>query len=324
MSGIPQAPVTGPIDDACRDDLVRLDRAPVSVRTSGDGVLESCDGPLALDAGSHVLRSAAGLDTGIDVDRVVLTSGADGAGAPTRAFRAGRARSGARVEVVDHGATTYDLTVRSDGTPFWLVLGESHSDAWKAEVSGAGRGDGSLGEPRLVNGYANGWLVDPGGAGTFEIRLRWTGQNLVWVAFALSLLAIGACLVVVALTRRQRPPDIGGEPELGTPFGYDAGVVPWRVSIAAAAAAGVGVWLVSRPWVGLVVAAGTLAASRIRGARIVLSGGAPAALLLAEATDTPELAWLAVLLLAADLLTGCVSHLDIRRRGTQVNDEAPT
>jgi hypothetical protein len=126
------------------------------------------------------------------------------------------------------------------------------------------------------------------------------------------------------VTRRRRPPDIGATPRIGTPLGYDAGVVPWRAALVAAVVAGVGAWLASRPWIGLVVAAGTLAASRIRGARILLSGGAPAALLLAEATDTPELAWLAVLLLAADLLTCCVSHLDIRRRETQVNDGAPT
>jgi hypothetical protein len=228
--------------------------------------------------------------------------------------------------VVDHGATTYDLKVRSDGTPFWLVLGESHSDGWKADVSGAATGDRSLGAPRLVNGYANGWLVDPARPGTFEVRLRWTGQNLVWGAFTVSLLAIGACLGVVFVTRRRRAPDIGGAPELGSPFGYDVGgrVVSWRASLASAAAAGVGAWLVSRPWIGLVVAAGTLAATRVRGARILLSAGAPAALFLAEATDTPELAWLAVLLLAADLFTCCVSHLEIRRRGTQVSDAAPS
>ena len=37
VSGIPQAPVTGRIDDVCRDDLVRVDGAPVAVRMSGDG-----------------------------------------------------------------------------------------------------------------------------------------------------------------------------------------------------------------------------------------------------------------------------------------------
>ncbi|HEY8216294.1 MAG TPA: alpha-(1-_3)-arabinofuranosyltransferase family protein, partial [Acidimicrobiia bacterium] len=323
-TGIPQAPVAGAPDGACRADLLRLDGAPLRVRVGADGALGGCDEPLGIAAGRHSLRSAVGLDTGIDVDRVVLTSGADGSAASAASFRAAAPRSGARVRVVDHGATTYDLRVRTDGRPFWLVLGESHSEGWKADVSGAPTGDRSLGAPRLVNGYANGWLVDPHGAGTIDVRLRWTGQTIVWVAFALSLLAIGACLAVVYLTRRRPVPDIGGDPELGSPFDYDADVVPWRMSIAAAAAAGVGAWLVSRPWIGLVVAAGTLAASRVRGARIVLSGGAPAALLLAQATDTPELAWLAILLLAADLLTCCVSHRHDEGRETHLDGTRPS
>jgi len=79
---------------------------------------------------------------------------------------------------------TYDLEVHSAEKPFWLVLGQSLSLGWKAEVSGSESADGSLGAPRLVNGYANGWLVDPGASGTFTIHLKWTPQNLVWGTFA--------------------------------------------------------------------------------------------------------------------------------------------
>jgi hypothetical protein len=226
--------------------------------------------------------------------------------------------------VIGEGATTYDLKVHSDGTPFWLVLGQSHSKGWKAEISGAAGGDRSLGSPRLVNGYANGWLVRPGTAGTFDVRLRWTGQNLMWGAFALSVLAILACLAVVVVTRRRTVPDVAGQPRLGSPFSYDAPVTSLRVSLATAAGAALGAWFVSRPWIALVVGVGTFVAARVRGARIVLAAGAPMALLLARAIDVPELGWLAVLLLAADLLTCCVSHLDMRRRAAQVSVEAPT
>ena len=284
--------------------------------------LESCAGPLPLDAGSHVLRSGTGLDTGIDVDRAVLTSGSDGAAVTAQAFGPRRSPSGARVAVRDHGATTYDLRVRSDGAPFWLVLGQSHSDGWKAELTGPGGATRSLGAPRLVNGYANGWLVDPGRAGTFTVQLRWTGQNIMWLGYLVSLLVIAGCLVVLVVTRRRPVPDVSGAPELGTPFGYDADAVPWRAAVVTAAAAGVGAWLVSRPWIGLVVAAGTLLAARVRGARILLAAGAPLALVLGRAADAPELGWLAVLLLAADLLTCCVAHLEIRRRATQVTKQA--
>ena len=273
-----------------------------------------------------MLRSAVGLDTGIDVDRVVPDVGRRrrrraGAGVPRRA-----GASGARVEVVDHGATTYDLKVRSDGAPFWLVLGESHSSGWKAEVSG------SEGWRRVARRAARSSTATrtagssiPAARGRSRSVLRWTGQNLVWVAFALSLLAIGACLAVVVRDAAAAAAGHRGDPELGTPFGYDAGVVPWRGVDRAAAVAGVGcvagVAPVDRPGRRGGHAGGEPHPRRRASS---LSGGAPAALLLAEATDTPELAWLAALLLAADLLTGCVSHLGRRRRGTQVSDEAPT
>lgn len=320
VGGVPRAPVAGVAPTTCRDDLLRVDDAPVAVRRVGEA-LEACGGPLTLAAGSQVLRSGVGLDTGIDIDRVVLTSGADGAAAPPDAFRSSVARPGARVRVVDSGATTHDLEVHSSGKPFWLVLGQSLSVGWKAEVSGSKSLDGSLGAPRLVNGYANGWLVDPGGPGTFTIHLKWTPQNLVWAAFAASVLAILACLAVVFATRRRPNPSVAGNPELASPMHYGGGLPSWRASLVTAAAAGVGAWFVSRAWIGLVVALATLAASRVRNARLLLAGGAPAALLLAKAADAPELGWLAITLVAADLLLGWVAHR--REDGRRTAPSAP-
>jgi arabinofuranan 3-O-arabinosyltransferase len=313
--GVPRAPAVGSPNDACRSDLLRVDGVAVPIRFApAMSALEACDGPLKLTGGTHRLRSAVGLDTGIDVDRVVLTSGSDGAPVSPSSFTTGRSPSGAHVRVVDQGATTYDLKVRSDGSPFWLVLGQSHSEGWEAEISRANGGARSLGSPRLVNGYANGWLVVPRAPGTFEVHLRWTGQNLVWVAFVISIVAILLCVCVVLATRRRRAPDVSARPRLGPPCSYDAGRPSWRVSLGAALAAGGGAMLVSRVWIGLVVGAGTLVACRVRGARLLLAVGAPAALLLARAAGAPELGWLAVLLLAADLLAGYVAHRASRHR----------
>jgi arabinofuranan 3-O-arabinosyltransferase len=321
VNGVPRAPFTGVAPSTCRDDLLRLDGAPVVVRQVGEA-LEACNGPLTLAAGSHVLRSGVGLDTGIDIDRVVLTSGTDGAAVAPETFRSSAGRSPARARVTDSGATTYDLDVHSDGKPFWLVLGQSYSEGWKAEVSGPRGADGSLGTPRLVNGYANGWLVEPGGPGTFTVHLKWTPQNLVWAAFAASVLAILVCLGVVFATRRRANPVVAGPPELTSPMRYAAGVPAWRASLVAAAAAGAAAWFVSRAWIGLVVAIATLVAGRVRNARLLLAGGAPAALLLAKAADIPELGWLAVALLAADLLLGWVARRQAsgRRNPTSAPD----
>ncbi len=96
LAGVPAPadPIT--ISGECRDDLLRIDGAPVSVRLTGAVAdarrgfgMESCTGPVALDTGSHTVTSAVGLDAGIDVDRVVLSSGAAGT-ATTVAPRARR------------------------------------------------------------------------------------------------------------------------------------------------------------------------------------------------------------------------------------------
>ena len=322
VSGVPEAPVSGPLPEECRDDLVRVDGEALAVRMTAASGLEACDGPLTLGAGRHLVRARSGLDTGIDIDRFVLTSGADGAVTPVATFAESSGAAGARVRVIDEGPTTYDLSLRSDGEPFWLVLGQSLSDGWQAELEGE-----SLGEPRLVNGYANGWLVDPGGAGTYTVTLRWTPQNVIWIAMALSVLAIIVCLGVVVVTRRATIPVVADDPELASPLAYGGAgsrvALDARATVVTAAIAGLASALVSRWWIGVVVAVGTVVAARVRGARVLLTAGAPLALVVAKATDLPELGWLAVLLFAADLLIGCVSHPRIRRSEAQVDDRAP-
>jgi hypothetical protein len=325
VSGVPPAPVSAPLPEVCRDDLVRLDGEALAVRMTADAGLEACDGAVVLGAGTHLVRARPGLDTGIDLDRLVLTSGADGVATAVTTFAESSGPAGARVRVVDEGSTTYDLQVRSDGEPFWLVLGQSLSDGWQAELDGE-----SLGAPRLVNGYANGWLVDPGEAGTYGVTLRWTPQNVVWIAMALSVLAVVACLGVVLVTRRAAIPVVADHPELGSPFEYEgasgasgAPAMDWRATAVTAAIAGIASALVSRWWIGVLVAVGTVVAARVRGARVLLTVGAPLVLVITKATDVPELGWLAVLLFAADLLIGCVSHPRIRGSGTQVHDQAP-
>ena len=65
-----------------------------------------------------------------------------------------------------------------------------------------------LGPPQLVDGFANGWLIDPAKYGAdATVSLQWTPQNWVWVALAVSGAAMLACLailVVVGIQRRFR------------------------------------------------------------------------------------------------------------------------
>ena len=56
----------------------------------------------------------------------------------------------------DHDRAQVEVTGATPGEPFWLVLGQSHNVGWTATADGD-----DLGEPVLVDGFANGWLVTP-------------------------------------------------------------------------------------------------------------------------------------------------------------------
>jgi hypothetical protein len=239
----PAAPAT--VDSGCRDDLVSVDGRPFPIEIRGERAdarrgldVVACDPSLALDAGSNTLTTVEGLTTGWNVDRVVLAS--DTAGEPTAITPAGApiSESGARVRVTSSTPDSYHLRVRTDGTPFWLVLGQSHNDGWEATAAGK-----DLGPPTLVNGFANGWQVRPGRAGTIEVVLRWTPQRLVWVGLGISALAVLACIALVLWRRgRVRPvhgPALADAPPWSSPARF-AGVDPGLgASVAAAAVAGV-------------------------------------------------------------------------------------
>ncbi|MEP6622966.1 MAG: alpha-(1-_3)-arabinofuranosyltransferase family protein, partial [Acidimicrobiia bacterium] len=205
IPGIPAAPETGAIDRRCRTGLVTIDGAPVAIRLTGtdaearSGVaLDRCDGPLRLTRGSHTITTARGWDTAIDVDRLVLTS--DPAGAPAAAGPLVTTDpSGTRLQVRNPSPSTVDITGRTDGKPFWLVLGQSHNRGWQARLDGH-----DLGAPTLVDGYANAWLVRPGHAGTVSLALEWTPQKFVWIALAVSIVGIVLCGLIILVTRRRR------------------------------------------------------------------------------------------------------------------------
>jgi len=230
-------PVTvGPLPVAvpgtCRTGLVQLDGADVPVRLSGSVAdaqdrhplaLAPCDGAaVALAAGEHRLSSTAGLDTGIDVDRVELgspvaeasaTFGKTGSStAPVTAAPGGTGtypRSDAStpastptLEVDQTGQLTYEVTVDGATDPFWLVLGQSLSRGWTAQVQGGP----DLGHPLLIDGFANGWHVDPAATGSsFVVTLTWTPQRVVWGAVAVSAAwFLGVCVLLAGATIRRR------------------------------------------------------------------------------------------------------------------------
>jgi hypothetical protein len=301
---VPAAPTEVP--DGCREDLLRIDGRRVPVRIEGratDGrrglELSACEGPLTLDAGEHDLLTRAGLDSAVDVDRLVL--GSDAAGAPAAVGRRGAPldRAGATAGVRSEGPTGAEVEVETDGRPFWLVLGQSHSEGWHAEAS-----SGSLGPLQQVDGYANGWLVRPSEAGTMTIDLQWRPQRQVWAGLAVSALTALACLaIVVATARRSAGVVLADAPRLAALLTYPGRrTAPWALTALVTALVTLAVTVSSRLWIGLVAGVCTLVGARIAEVRRVLFLGPAIALALSRLTTRPELAWLALALLLVDLV----------------------
>jgi hypothetical protein len=292
---VPPLAPTAALPSTCRTDLLTVDGKPVPVRATGtvrnaeqrDGLpLQLCGPPPQLGAGNHDLRSVRGSTTGVDIDRLVLASAAGGGAGQAADPFAGPARTAGTptVQVQGDGPVSYRLHVTgaTAGQPFWLVLGQSRSPGWTAKAAGLG----DLGEPQLVDGYANGWLITPDKAGDLDVALSWTPQRKVWIGLAVSAVAL---LVVLALAfaprnrrARARLQDLVLDPEplLASPLdgGTRAGV---GATLGAALTAGVLTAVLVRPWAGLLVAVLTVLAGFVPRTRVVLRAGAVLGLVIA-------------------------------------------
>jgi hypothetical protein len=270
---MPAAPAR--IDSGCRADLVQIDGRAVPVRITGAanaaGAVNGLDVTtctkrnITLAAGPHFLMTARGKDVGFSIDRVVLASGLQSwATAPAVP----------RVEVMKQGSTTVRVHVSGASQRFWLVLGQSQSPGWRAHIVNGK----NLGGSKLVDGYANGWLISPT-ASSFDVAMEWTPQRQVWAALGLSLAFMSLCVVIVAVTWRRRIRATAREGDEELELGWRAFSPPTtRARVIAVFASGVIAALVVTPWVGLVVAAATIAlTARARVRAVVLF--VPAALL---------------------------------------------
>jgi hypothetical protein len=224
--GLPAAasatPLPARFDSGCRTDLVSVDGAPVPVRIQGTTSdllarqpldLTSCtqggsSAPaVTLSAGTHVLRTAPGKSTGLDLDRLVLRSAAGGGPAALTGASPGSANAGgstppaAPVVTVEHqGRTSLSGQVTGASEPYWLVLGEGRNDGWRATLDGR-----DLGPPQAIDGGMNGWLISGPVAATARFTMTWTPQRWVVGGLVVSGLSIAICLVLLLLPRRRRP-----------------------------------------------------------------------------------------------------------------------
>lgn len=341
IPGVVQGSPPADIPPSCQSGLLSVDGNPVDVEISGSTAAGLAGQPLAVTAcgnsahgislgpGDHVVATSSRLPSGWSIDSLALDSPAPGAaGTIAKASVPGPP---AVVSIDHHDRTSWDLTVKSSGKSFWLVLGQSFSNGWTATLAGGH----SLGAPRLVDGYATGWLVPAGLIdGVAKVKVTWSPQKVVWAAIGISAVALLLCLVVGALPfaaelrrrrRRQSARANGAAPSPETalrpagaclPFSLPIAarrggpVTPWVASaIAAVVWAGVTTF-VSRPAIGAVCGAAVLLGCRLTWGRAATRLSALAALLALPAYVAdqqavhrylPTIDWPAALASANDL-----------------------
>jgi len=186
----------------CRTDLVSVDGKALGVEVTAEAVgelsegrpvdVQPCDSPTVhLAAGSHRVDSQAGLQTGIDVDRVVMTDDSTtGEGAPPSV-------------TVTRTHTTRTATVAACPQGCWLILGEGLNDGWSAEAAGK-----NLGAPQQISGGFNGWRLPPS-TSPVTVKMTWTPQRTMWIGMLLAGLVVLACAVLIWRDRQKSTlPDV--------------------------------------------------------------------------------------------------------------------
>ena len=189
--------VTRNLSVLCHSDLLWIDDVAVGVFIKGSVTdalnrqsldLSLCDDSVDLSAGRHTLRTALGQDAGFDLDRIILQPKNQIVKAPVPV---------AQTTILSRSTTHLEAEVTATG-PTIVSFAYSINPGWKATYRQTSTSPSTdLGEPFVVQGYANGWLVNGSGI----LTLDWTPQRSVPKAIALSL----AIAIMCALLLLRRP-----------------------------------------------------------------------------------------------------------------------
>jgi arabinofuranan 3-O-arabinosyltransferase len=260
----------------CRTDLATIGSTPAPLALTGSTAdaeqgrplaLTACDGGsagIAIPKGDTRVETVDGATTGIDVNQLVMDAApVTPTATPTPAQLAA---AHPKLTTTRTSRVGYDIKAEGSKTPYWLVLGQSINDGWHLSVDGK-----DLGAPTLVNGYANGWRIDPAkvGTGALTMRLEWTPQRLVWISIAISVLGFLACLILLFVPRFAGTPtvDEGRRPlrPLGiSPFDHTGSAASVRATVLATIGVFAGTAIFVTPLWAIVVAALCALALRTR------------------------------------------------------------
>ena len=233
IPGLAAAPVPAAIPSSCQDDLLSVDGHPLWVTVTGSTATalarrrspSRCADPTPegwpSDPGTHTLEAVPGQTSGFDIDQLAFDSAPGGgtvAPASPTTLAAPSVPPSPTVRVVSQSSTSIRLSVEgvapsAGQAPVNLVLGQSINAGWRASVVGGS----ALGQPFLIDGFANGWRLDPSSLGpqavhdgTVTVVLTWQPQGRVDVALIISALAIVACVILVFVPTRRRRRKRGG------------------------------------------------------------------------------------------------------------------
>jgi arabinofuranan 3-O-arabinosyltransferase len=192
LLGLPLAPLPArSAVPACRSDLLSIDGAPLSLAVDAAALDELAAGravtvptcasaAVPLAAGRHLVVSANGTSTGIEVDRAVFSATPAAPTGPTAA----------PAVTVSRTRTTRTATVAACPAGCWLIFGEGFDTGWKATVDSR-----DLGPQTQISGGFNGWWIAPSSTPTV-VDIIWTPQRTNDIALLVSGLAVIGCITL--------------------------------------------------------------------------------------------------------------------------------
>jgi arabinofuranan 3-O-arabinosyltransferase len=191
---------TGAFTAACGAVRMAVANSVMALRVSGSAAAfedgsplyaRSCGPWLTLGVGTHRLVVAPGT---FAVDALRLSSPAPTP--PPAALPGGRVLNSG---TAGHGS--YDHVRVSVSAPSWLVLGEGYDRGWQATCNGR-----SLGAPTPIDGYGNGWSVQPG---CRAVSFTFTPNRLAEIGYIVSGAGALVCLILLLLPLARRRPAAG-------------------------------------------------------------------------------------------------------------------
>ena len=186
----------------CRNDLLTIDGAPVSIALGAAGPdqfmtrsFTGCDGfPITLSAGEHTVRTTTATATGLNVDQVLLVT-------PDYITAPSTTDIGASPSV---GRASGDAaSITGSNAPYWVRLNQSSNPGWSATAKWDS-GSVDLGSAHTLDGFASGWLMEQNTSGESAFTFTWKPQRAVNIALAVSGVSVLICLVLCFYPRRRR------------------------------------------------------------------------------------------------------------------------